>query len=138
LGAELSLAIVGPSRVRNHLLERMRAAAIRHIAMVGELATLQVAVTSAVELVLGRTPNETFRVEIVDELVAQFWKLEELCSRLERPGAKIYDLLLRLPLDQARWANRLDEAAGRLEVELTAQRQVDTELEALRTLVARV
>jgi hypothetical protein len=116
----------------------MRAAAIRHIAMVGELATLQVAVTSAVELVLGRTPNETFRLEIVDELVAQFWKLEELCSRLERPGAKIYDLLLRLPLDQARWANRLDEAAGRLEAELTAQRQVNTELEALWTLVARV
>jgi hypothetical protein len=50
----------------------MRATAIRHIAMAGELATLQVAVTSAVELVLGRTPNETFWVEIVDELVAQF------------------------------------------------------------------
>jgi hypothetical protein len=39
-GAELCLAIVGPSRVRNHLLERMRAATIRHIEMVGEVATI--------------------------------------------------------------------------------------------------
>jgi hypothetical protein len=37
-GAKLCLAIVGPSRVRNHLLERMRAAAIRQIEMAGELA----------------------------------------------------------------------------------------------------
>jgi hypothetical protein len=95
-------------------------------------------VTSTVELVLGHTPNETFWVKIVDELVSQFWKLEELCSRLEWPGAKIYDLLLGLPLDQARWANRLNEATGRLEAELTAQRQVDTELEALRTSAAWV
>jgi hypothetical protein len=50
----------------------MQAAAIHHIEMARELATLRAAVTSAAELVLGRSPNETFRVEIVDELVAQF------------------------------------------------------------------
>jgi hypothetical protein len=32
----------------------------------------------------------------------------------------------------------LDEAAGRLEAELTARRQVNAELEALRTSAARV
>jgi hypothetical protein len=32
----------------------------------------------------------------------------------------------------------LDEAAGRLEVELTARRQVNAELEALQTSAARV
>jgi hypothetical protein len=80
--------------------------------MVGELATLQATVTSGTELVLGRSPNETFRVEIVDELVAQFQKLEELCSWLERPGVRICDLLLGPSPDQARWADRLDEAVG--------------------------
>jgi hypothetical protein len=79
----------------------MRAAAIHHIEMAGELAMLRTVVTSAAELVLGRSPNETFRVEIVDELVAQFWKLEELCSQLEWPGVKICDLLLGPPPDQA-------------------------------------
>jgi hypothetical protein len=54
-----------------------------------------------VELVLGRSSNETFRVEIADEPVAKLWRLEELCSRLERHGIRIYDLLLGLPLSQA-------------------------------------
>jgi hypothetical protein len=75
-------------------LDRMRAAAIHHLEMVGKLATLWAAVTSVAELVLGHSPNVTFWVEIADELVTQFWKLEELCSRLERPGTWICDLLL--------------------------------------------
>jgi hypothetical protein len=54
-----------------------------------------------VKLVLGRLPDETFWVEIAEELVAQYQRLEELCSRLERPGARICDLLLGLPLNQA-------------------------------------
>jgi hypothetical protein len=56
-------------------------------------------VTSAAELVLGRSPDETFQVEITDELVAQFRKLEELCSWLERPSVRICDMLLRPPPD---------------------------------------
>jgi hypothetical protein len=75
-------------------------------------------------------------VEIADELVAQFQKLEELCSRLEWPGVRICDLLLRPPPDQARWADRLDKATGRLEADLTTRRQVDDELEALQTSTA--
>jgi hypothetical protein len=137
-GNELCLAIVGPSQARNHLLERIRAAAIHHIEMVGELAVLWVAMTYAIELVLGRSPDETFRVELMDKVVAQFRKLEELCSQLEQPSASICDLLLGPPPDQARWADRLDEAIRRLEVELTTRWQVDAKLEALQTLAAWV
>jgi hypothetical protein len=51
-------------------------------------------------------------VEIVGELVVKFRRLEGLCSWLEWPNTKICDLLLGPPLVQARWADRLDEAAG--------------------------
>jgi hypothetical protein len=124
--------------VRNHLLERMRAAAILHIEMAWDLAALWAVVTSSMELVLGHSPDETFWVEIMDELVAQFRKLEEMRSWLERPDARTCDLHLSLPPDQAQHADRLDEATRRLEAELTAQWQVGTELEALRTSAARV
>jgi hypothetical protein len=40
--------------------------------MAGELVALQAVVTSAVEFVLGRSPDETFWVEVVDDLVAEF------------------------------------------------------------------
>jgi hypothetical protein len=58
--------------VRNHLLERMQAAAICHIEMVEELAALWAVVTSTTELTLGCSPNETLQAEIMDELVPQF------------------------------------------------------------------
>jgi hypothetical protein len=51
--AKLCLAIVGPSWVRSHLSVRMRAAALRHAEMAGELAALQSVVSSAVKLVLA-------------------------------------------------------------------------------------
>jgi hypothetical protein len=91
-----------------------------------------------VESVLGHSPDETFQVEVVGELVTEFYRLEELCSRLERPGVRICDLLLGLPLGQARWADRLDEATRQLGAKLVARWEVDAELEALRTSVARV
>jgi hypothetical protein len=50
----------------------MHAAAIRHIEVARKLAALRATVTSVTELVLGCSPVETFRVEIVDEPVAQF------------------------------------------------------------------
>jgi hypothetical protein len=34
----------------------------------------------------------------MEELVAEFWRLEELCSPLESLGTRIYDLLLGPPL----------------------------------------
>jgi hypothetical protein len=98
--------------VRNHLSKGTRIAALRHIEMVGELATLWAAVPSVVELVLGRSLDEALGVEVVGELVAKFQKLEERCLRLERPGMRIYDLLLGLPLGHARLADRLDETTG--------------------------
>jgi hypothetical protein len=54
------------------LYEGMQLATIHHTEMVGELVVLQVAVSSAVELVLGCSPNEIFHVEVVGELVAEF------------------------------------------------------------------
>jgi hypothetical protein len=44
----------------------MQLAALRHTEVVVE------AVSSTVELALGRSPNEVFRVEVVGELVAKF------------------------------------------------------------------
>jgi hypothetical protein len=47
-------------------------------------------------------------------------------------------LLIEQPASQARWADRLEEAAGRLEVEMADRCQVVTKLEALRILIALV
>jgi hypothetical protein len=49
----------------------------------------------------GRSPNDTFRVEVVGELVAEFQKLEEQRPWLERPATRICDLLLGLPPGRA-------------------------------------
>jgi hypothetical protein len=83
--------------VRNHLPGRMRAATLHHTEMVRELTALEAAVSPTSESVLGRSHDETFPVEVVDELVAEFQKLEELCSRLEWPSASFCDLLLGPP-----------------------------------------
>jgi hypothetical protein len=98
--------------VRNHLLEGMLIAALCYIEMVGELAALWEAVSSTTEFTLGRSPNETFQVEVVDELLAEFWRQEERRSCLERPSTRVCDMLLGPPSDQARLADRLEEAAG--------------------------
>jgi hypothetical protein len=99
---------------------------------------LRVVVSSTAELVLGCSPSETSQVEVTNDLVAKFRRWEELCSRLEGLAAMICDLLLGLPPSQARWADCLTEATGRLEAELIAQRLVDAELGALWTSTARV
>jgi hypothetical protein len=62
--------------------------------MARELAALRATVSSVVELLLGRSHNETTRVEVTNKLVAKFWRWEELCSRLEGSGVRICDLLL--------------------------------------------
>jgi hypothetical protein len=99
-GSKLCLAIVNPPWVRNHLSDGMWIMALHHTEMARELVALRVALSSTVELVLGRSLEETFQVEVVHELVAEFWKLEERCSRLEWPGARIYDLVLGPPPSQ--------------------------------------
>jgi hypothetical protein len=57
---------------------------------------------------------------------------------LEWHSVRICDLLLGPPPDRAQLADHLDEAVGQLSVELAARWEVDTDLEALRTLTACV
>jgi hypothetical protein len=71
-------------------------------------------------LVLGCSPNETSWVEVTNEPVPKFWRREELRSWLKGSGTSTCDLLLGLPSSQAQWVDRLAEATGWLEVELTA------------------
>jgi hypothetical protein len=58
--------------VRKQLLARMQAAPLRQTKMVRELTAREAAVSSTSELVLGCSPNETSRVEVMNELVAKF------------------------------------------------------------------
>jgi hypothetical protein len=50
----------------------MRYATLCHTEMARELPTLQVVVSSATESALGRSPNDTFYVEVVGEHVIEF------------------------------------------------------------------
>jgi hypothetical protein len=47
-------------------------AALCHNEMAGDIATHWAAVSSAAGFVLGRSPNETFHMGVVDELIAKF------------------------------------------------------------------
>jgi hypothetical protein len=98
---KLCLTIVGPSQVKSPLSGRMWAAALHHAGVIEELVVLRAAVSSATELVLGRSPNETSQVEVMNELTTNFWRLEELCSWLEGPSMRICGLLLGQPPSQA-------------------------------------
>jgi hypothetical protein len=73
---------------------------------------LQATVSSAAELVFGRSPGEATHVEVMNELTAKFQKLEELCSWLEGPSMRICSLLLEPPPGQACWADHLGEVVG--------------------------
>jgi hypothetical protein len=77
-------------------------------------------------------------MEVVGELVAKFQKLEEQCSRLERPTMRICDLLLRPPPGRTRLTDHLNEATEQLRVELATQQEVHVELEALLTSTMHV
>jgi hypothetical protein len=63
--------------VRHHLSKGMQLVTLCHTEMAGELAALYVVVYSAAESALGCSPNDTFRLEVVGELVAKFHRLEE-------------------------------------------------------------
>jgi hypothetical protein len=78
---------------------RMWATALHHTKIARELTMLRVAVSSAVELVVVRPPNEASGMDVTNELVAEFQKLEELCSRLKGHAARIGKLLLTQPPD---------------------------------------
>jgi hypothetical protein len=116
-GFEFCLVVVGPTGVRSHLSKGMRIAALRHTAIAKELVALRPTVSCVTEFALGRSPNDTFRVKVVDELIVKFRKQEEWWSHLERPGARLCDLILGPPSGRARLANQLEEATGQLGVE---------------------
>jgi hypothetical protein len=98
---ELCHTIVGLPRVRHHLPKGAWLAALRHTKMAGELAMLGVVVSSTVESMIGCSPSKTFRVEVVGELAAEFQKMEDQRSQLERPVVRICDLLHAPPTGQA-------------------------------------
>jgi hypothetical protein len=79
-----------------------------------ELTAFRAAVSSTTESVLGCSPSDTSCTKVVGELAAEFQKVEDRCSRLERPAARICNLLLGpLPV-QAQLANHLGEDVGHL------------------------
>jgi hypothetical protein len=135
-GSELCPAIVGPPRVRNHLSEAIQIAALHHTMMAEMLAVLRAVVSSTLELVLRHSPDETFWVEVMGELVVVIQRLEEQRSQLERPGSRIYDLLLGLPTGRVWLDDHLDKATGQLGAELVAWQEADIELETLWISVA--
>jgi hypothetical protein len=46
---------------------------------------------------LGRSPNEGFRVEVVDEMLIEFREQVEWCLRLETSDMRICDMILEPP-----------------------------------------
>jgi hypothetical protein len=50
----------------------MRLAALHHTDMAGELTAFQAMVSSAVESVLGRSPSDTSRAEVVGKMATEF------------------------------------------------------------------
>jgi hypothetical protein len=105
----------------------MRLAALHHTDRAGELAAFQAAVSSATELVLGRSPNNTTRAEVVGELATGFQKVEGHHLKLERHVAGICDLLLRPPLGRAWLVDHLDETTRLLREELTTRWEAEAE-----------
>jgi hypothetical protein len=59
-GSELCLAIVNPPRVRSHLSEGMRLAALCHTEVADQLTVLRTVVSSATEFMLRLSPIEAF------------------------------------------------------------------------------
>jgi hypothetical protein len=56
---------------------------------------------------LRGSPDESFRVEVVDVLIVEFLMQEERWSSRERPRARVYDLILGPPSGWAWLTDRL-------------------------------
>jgi hypothetical protein len=76
-GSELCHAMIGPPTVRHHLSEGMQLVALCRTTMAGELATLRAVVSTTTKSVLGRSPSDTFCLEVVSELATKFQKSED-------------------------------------------------------------
>jgi hypothetical protein len=131
-GSELCLVIVSPPRARR-MSEGMRLATLHHNEMVRELAAFRAMVSTTVESVLRRSPNNVARAEVVGELVAELHRVEGHHSKLQRPTDKICDLQLRPPPGRAWLADHLEEVVGRLRVELDARWEAEAKLDALQS-----
>jgi hypothetical protein len=70
-GSKLCHAVISPPLAK-HISEGMRLAALRHTEVVGELVAFWAVVSSATKLVLGRSPGNTARTDVVRELVTEF------------------------------------------------------------------
>jgi hypothetical protein len=87
-------------------------------------------VFSVTQFVLRHSPPEAFRVDVVDEMFAKYQEKVER-SRLKKFVVRICDLILGLPSDRVRLADRLEEAIGRHWVEQAVRQEADAKLEAL-------
>jgi hypothetical protein len=87
----------------------------------GEVAFLWAVLPSTVESMLERSPNEIFHVEVVGGRAAEFQRLEEQRSWLERPAMRICDLPLGPPPSRIQLADRLDEATRQLRAKLATR-----------------
>jgi hypothetical protein len=83
-----------------HLSEGMWIAAVRHTKMVEQFvdgSLVRGNVASALESVLGRSLTEAFRVDDVDERVAEFLMPDERLLCVEKSSMTVYVLILGLP-----------------------------------------
>jgi hypothetical protein len=108
--------------------EGMRLAALYHTEVVGELAAFQAAVSSTTKSVLGRLLGNTTHMEMLGELVAEFWKVDGRSSKLEQPRTRICGLLLGPPPSRIWLADHLDEVTRQLRVELVMRREAEAKL----------
>jgi hypothetical protein len=134
----LCLAIVSPSTVQGHLSEGIQSAIVHHTYMVGQLAALRAVVSSTMQSVLRCSLSKALWVDIVDEILAEFWEKAKRCSRLLYFGMRGFDWILGPPLGQVRLADRLEEAVRRLRAVQVELQVVDSELESLWNSAAQV
>jgi hypothetical protein len=87
-GAELCLAIVGPSWVWSHLSTGCGSLPSAILKWLGSSLHFRWQYLLPWSLCWGHSPNETVLVEVMNELVAKFRRLEELCSWLEGPSTR--------------------------------------------------
>jgi hypothetical protein len=86
-GSELCLIIVSPPRARR-MSEGMRLATLHHNEMVRELVVFRTMVSTAVESVLERSPNNVARAEVVGELVAELHRVKGATQNLSGPPTR--------------------------------------------------
>jgi hypothetical protein len=106
--------------------------------MAGQFATLQVLVSFTAQSMLGRSPTEAFRLDVLEEMLTEFQEQAEQRHRLKSSGIRICDLILELPSGQVRLANRVDEVLRRLQVKQAEHREMDIKREGLWSSIVQI